>query len=90
MLPGIVLVASLSLVVPADAATIDVNTTEDLATGGGKCSLREAIIASNNGISPAGSDCAAGTAGGNTIDLPAGEYKLTIEAASATTRAAAT
>ena len=81
MLPGVVLAASLSLVVPAHAATIQVTTAEDVASGGSNCSLREAMIAANEDATPPGSNCTAGTAGGNTIDLPAGEYKLTIEKA---------
>ena len=63
----------------ARAATITVNTEKDLASGGGKCSLREAIIAANTDSAVKESDCTPGS-GANTIVLPANTnpYKLEI------------
>jgi CSLREA domain-containing protein len=62
----------------AHAATIQVNTIEDHAEGGGRCALREAIIAANTRAPVKGSDCAAGTSGSNTIEVPAGLYVLSL------------
>src|SRR6476659_7184355 len=64
---------------PGFAATITVNTTQDLAGGGGKCSLRAAITAANadapSGMLPG--DCPAGS-GADMVVLPAGHYTLSI------------
>src|SRR5437763_6161728 len=63
--------------VAAHATTIAVTTTQDEVAADGKCSLREAILAVDSGNSGPGGDCA--VAGGSiSIQLPAGEYKLTI------------
>ncbi len=35
----------------------------------GRCTLREAIVAANTHATPAGTDCAAGSSGGNTITI---------------------
>ena len=49
----------------ASAATLTVNSTADTTTpGDGSCTLREAIINTNNGGDTSGNDCAAGTAPG--------------------------
>ncbi|AOY86843.1 hypothetical protein BKP64_00865 [Marinobacter salinus] len=64
----------------ANAATLSVDTTaDDLTSGDGLCSLREAVIAINTTGSTAG-DCAADGVYGtsDTINLPAGTYRLTI------------
>jgi CSLREA domain-containing protein len=61
---------------PATAATITVNTTTDERTAGdGLCSLREAISTVNGS---GNSDCAAADSGGNTIELGAHTYPLTL------------
>lgn len=36
----------------------------------GRCTLREAIVAANTHATPAGTDCVAGSSGGNTIAIP--------------------
>lgn len=36
----------------------------------GRCTLREAIVAANTHATPAGTDCVAGSGGGNTIAIP--------------------
>jgi CSLREA domain-containing protein len=62
----------------ARAATLVVTTTSDTSTpDDGICSLREAVTAAN--AAPAGSDCGATDAAGNTIVLPASAspYELT-------------
>jgi CSLREA domain-containing protein len=62
----------------ARAATINVTTSADSVANDGKCSLREAIIASNT-LTPSGAargECPAGS-GADTISLPAGKYTLT-------------
>jgi CSLREA domain-containing protein len=53
----------------AYAATITVNSAADAVANDGQCTLREAIIAANtNAVSgPAANECAAGTAGLDTI-----------------------
>ncbi len=63
----------------AHAATIKVNTNEDLASGGHKCSLREAVSAANTGTAPAESDCTPGPPGSNVIELPGTTYLLELE-----------
>ncbi len=57
------------------AATITVSVTSDDNTVNGNCTLREAIIAANTDT--AVDACPAGN-GADTIDLPAGDYILTI------------
>jgi len=55
---------------PGQAATaIAVNTTSDESVTDGKCSLREAIANANANADTTGGDCAAGSAGADTIDL---------------------
>ncbi len=66
---------------PAYAATITVNTTTDENNSDGDCSLREAIIAANTNA--AVDACPAGS-GVDTIDLPSGNYLLTIPGTSET------
>ena len=60
---------------PAQSATITVVTMDDTMSGGGNCTLRDAITAINNG---ADNGCTAvgvyGTA--DTINVPAGTYTL--------------
>ena len=64
---------------PIMAATINVNSTEDVIADDGKCTLREAVIAAN-------ADAASGTMNGecppgdgvDEIVLQAGVYSLTI------------
>lgn len=59
----------------AAAATLTVNTTRDeITSGDGLCSLREAIQAVNSPGSP--SDCAPASVGANTIVLGAQSYLL--------------
>jgi CSLREA domain-containing protein len=68
-----------ALAVPAagQAAQINVTTTVDGNGGtGSHCSLREAIRAANDHNAGPGGDCAAGTSGPDTINLPAGTYTL--------------
>ncbi len=62
----------------ARAATITVNTTTDELNSDGDCSLREAIRAANTDAAVDG--CAAGS-GADTINLPAGNYVLTLAGA---------
>lgn len=54
---------------PAGAANITVFNGEVNVAANGKCSLREAIINANNG-NQTHADCAAGSVGADTIDLP--------------------
>jgi CSLREA domain-containing protein len=78
---AIVAVAALLVVgLPAGqarAASIGVDTTSDTIAADGMCSLREAIIAANTNAAfngcPAGSNSTT-----DEIDLPAGNYELTI------------
>ncbi len=73
-------IAALCLTEAATAATIPVTTTEDVvAAGGGKCSLRGAVIAANTDTAQGG--CPAGS-GADKVTVPGGEYKLTISPAS--------
>jgi Putative Ig domain len=72
------LVVAVALPTAARAATIAVNTnTDPTAVTMGQCSLREAIIASNTDTTDNGA-CTAGTSAGNTIELQATTYDLTI------------
>ena len=76
---GILLVIALVCLGGAAQAgtTITVNTTVDVVTDDGQCSLREAITAANtdmpSGLQPG--ECAAGS-GDDIIALPAGTYAL--------------
>ena len=65
------------------AATIIVNTTTDVVSDDGLCSLREAITSANTGTSSGatGGECAAGS-GDDTLTLPLGTYTLAISGAS--------
>lgn len=58
------------------AATITVNTTADELNSDGDCSLREAIQSANSNISV--DSCTVGSAGADTINLPAGTYSINI------------
>lgn len=60
------------------AATITVNSTEDLVADDGRCTLREAINAVNSQTASGGSsfECPAGD-GSDTIVLPKGFYQIT-------------
>jgi hypothetical protein len=70
--------AGLAVSVPAQAgADITVNTTSDVLTPGGPCSLRAAILAADTQSTASGS-CTTGQAGENEIVLGPGVYKLTI------------
>lgn len=61
---------------PLWAATIIVNSTEDLANPDtGVCTLRAAVRAANTNTAIGG--CVAGTPGVDTVTLPAGVYTLT-------------
>ncbi|MCB9077787.1 MAG: right-handed parallel beta-helix repeat-containing protein [Anaerolineaceae bacterium] len=72
----ITLLTALSLPVSiVQAATITVTTTDDEVNKDGDCSLREAIVAANQ--NKAVDDCAPGS-GKDTINVPAGNYILTI------------
>ncbi len=56
--------------VSAPQATITVDSTADNETGGDTfCTLREAINNANSGSDSSGGDCAAGTAGADTIEF---------------------
>jgi uncharacterized repeat protein (TIGR01451 family)/CSLREA domain-containing protein len=64
---------------PAFAATtIMVNTTTDEAATDGQCSLREAIGNANANGDTTGGDCAAGSAGADTIDLSSVSGAITL------------
>ena len=61
------------------AATINVNSTQDRVNAGdGQCTLREAINNSNNDNDTTGGDCTAGNASPDTINVPAGTYRISI------------
>lgn len=82
------LVAAMLFAGAAQAATITVNTFNDVISNDGTCSLREAIIAANtNSASGAtAGECAAGAAAPtvDVINIPAGTYALSIAPESAT------
>ena len=65
--------------IPAQAATIVVNTTSDIIADDGKCSLREAVFSANfntpSGATPG--ECPAGS-GADVITLDAETYTLSI------------
>jgi len=61
---------------PAQAATINVNTTVDDMTINGNCTLREAVQAANTNA--AVDACPAGVTGLDTINIPAGTYTVTL------------
>ena len=67
----------------AQAATITVTTFDDVVADDGKCSLREAVIAANTNASSGATagECIPGSAGGDTIVLAAGTYRLTLAGA---------
>lgn len=60
---------------PAQAATITVNTTDDEVNADGDCSLREAVQAANTDL--AVDACTAGS-GADVITIPAGTYVLSL------------
>jgi uncharacterized repeat protein (TIGR01451 family)/CSLREA domain-containing protein len=60
------------------ATTISVNTTSDEAVTDGQCSLREAISNANANADTTGGDCAAGSAGADTIDLSSVSGTITL------------
>lgn len=69
-----------SATIPIGAATFDVTTTVDELTANGQCSLREAIVNANDNAQT-NADCPAGEAGTfamDVINLPAGDYDLTL------------
>ena len=70
----LVLLGSATMVTPAFAAGITVNTFADEDGAGADCSLREAITAANTDAPYGG--CPAGS-GADTINLPDGLYTLT-------------
>ena len=59
-----------------DAATINVNTTNDEFNTDGDCSLREAIESANQ--DKAYSGCTAGSGVNDQVIVPAGIYMLTL------------
>jgi CSLREA domain-containing protein len=71
---GAAILASLLVAAPAGAATITVNTTADVLTEGGLCSLRQAIETVNGAGDGA---CGTASSGANTIVLGATTYTLT-------------
>ena len=73
----ITVAAALALVTPAQARTIEPNTTADVRADDGRCSLREAVTASYERLpsGAAGGECPAGE-GGDTIALGAARYEL--------------
>ena len=81
-------VAAMLFAGAAQAATIAVNTFDDVIADDGVCSLREAVIAANTN-SPSGAavgECTAGQAAPtvDVISLPAGTYTLSIPPEDAT------
>ncbi len=60
------------------AATMDVTTVADALNNDGNCSLREAIINSNNNALTYVDCPASGPFGADTINVPAGTYTLTV------------
>jgi len=70
----------LATALPLSAATIDVTTFADELDANGQCSLREAIVNTNDNAQTH-ADCLAGDAGTiamDVINLQAGTYTLTI------------
>ena len=82
------LVAAMLLAGAAQAATITVNTINDVMSNDGTCSLREAVIAANTNSASgaAAGECAAGAAAPtvDVINLLAGTYTLSIAPEDAT------
>jgi CSLREA domain-containing protein len=85
--PGAASIGTLALVLGtltalprADAATIDVNTHDDVVAVDGACSLREAISAVNSATASGNlaGECPAGDGDDDTIMLHTGPYALTI------------
>jgi len=68
-----------SVLASGDGTTINVNTTADVISNDGHCSLREAIIAANTDTQSGAAygECSAGS-GADTINVPAGTYSLTL------------
>ena len=78
LLAGVLLAVSVAGVVSAQGGTvIEVNSYEDnLKSNDGACTLREAILSANSGLSgKIAGECAAGS-GDDTILLPPGRYTL--------------
>src|SRR3954470_19922694 len=68
---GALIGLALGFALPAQAsAAINVTTTQDGVDVAGQCTLREAVTAANGGLCPY-RDCTGGTAGPDTINLPA-------------------
>ena len=63
----------------ASAATIQVNTTDDVVANDGRCSLREAVNAANQDAASGAQagECAAGS-GADAVAVPGGTFKLAI------------
>lgn len=76
---GLALFLLLILFVPIAQAqtTINVNSTADVLSDDGECTLREAILNANSDSDTTDGDCPAGT-GKDTIVLPAGRFVLEI------------
>src|SRR5690349_17031092 len=70
------LLGCLALPAGASGATIDVTTTADEFDSGSRCSLREAVWSSNNDSNTKADGCVPG-AGTDSIQVPAGTYRLT-------------
>jgi CSLREA domain-containing protein len=66
-----------SFVISPAAVTINVTTTADVIANNGQCSLREAIINSNQNNQSGSTDCAAGSPP-SQINVPAGTYTLAL------------
>ena len=70
---------TVAVINPAMSANITVDTfVDEVTSGNGVCSLREAIINANNNNDSSAGDCTAGAAGIDTISLSAGTYTLSI------------
>jgi CSLREA domain-containing protein len=72
---ALLLAAAAFTVLPAQAASITVNTTDDENNVDGHCSLREAVQAANTDL--AVDACTAGS-GADVITIPAGTYVLAL------------
>ena len=73
---GLTVALALPAAPPVGAASLSVTTTNDELNSDGDCSLREAIRAANLNV-PVDA-CPAGGSGLDTINLPAGTYKLSV------------
>lgn len=80
-------------VAPLTAATINVNSTADVLSNDGSCSLREAIISANTNA-PSGAlpgECPSGSSSTtDTIQIPAGQFTLTLVGSESDTALTAT